>query len=188
MSNSFAGEGEVEVDDVDSPDWAKDMEKDVEEDEESSGSSSSLEFVASPTHSSTGLKKKKKRRSRTDKMAKELRRELEKSGSGESSRRTDLEKIMAFTSNLVQGLNMSKKRKGEDKEIMPEVRVMIDEELKVKDNGHKVVAWKVRNMLRPINGDPEKYWHEGTWEAEVGPVLNTLVPTQYQPKDDPGGV
>jgi hypothetical protein len=88
----------------------------------------------------------------------------------------------------VQGLNRSEKRKGEDKEIMPEVRVLIDEELKVKDDGHKVVAWKVRNMLRPINGDPEKYWHEGTWELEVGPVLGTnlfltqLFPLSINPK------
>ena len=73
--DSFAGDEEEEVEDTDSPAWAKQREIELEEEEGSSESDGSLEFVDSPTHSSTGLKKKK-RRSRTDKMAKSMAKEL----------------------------------------------------------------------------------------------------------------
>ena len=190
MVDSFAGEEEEEVEDTDSPAWAKTRENEMEEEEGSSESDGSLEFVDSPTHSSTGLKKK--RRSRTDKMAKtmakELGRVLEKSGTGEGGRGADMEMFKAFTNSLVQGLNRNEKRKGEEKEYMPESKILIDEQMRVKDDGHKVVAWKLRNMLRPLNGDPGKYWQEGSWETEVRPVLGTnlflthLFPLSINPK------
>ena len=41
------------------------------------------------------------------------------------------------------------------------------------DDGHKVVKWTISNLLRPITMDPNTYWKEGTWGAEVSPMLGT---------------
>ena len=54
---------------------------------------------------------------------------------------------------------------------LPEPQFLIDETIEVKDKGHKVIDWKLRNKLHPINGDPEKYWSSRTWDTELSPNL-----------------
>ena len=57
----------------------------------------------------------------------------------------------------------------------------------VKDDGHSSVDLALRNKLRLVNGDPEKYWKEGTWDTEVSPnlesnlVLGHLFPMSINP-------
>ena len=57
----------------------------------------------------------------------------------------------------------------DETDLEPQEKILIDEDLHVEDTGHKVVDWTLRNLLRPINGDPNTYWKE----AEMSPMLGT---------------
>ena len=56
-----------------------------------------------------------------------------------------MESIMAsFINNLVQGLtNRTGKRKGEEKELAAEKKILIDKSVKVKNDGHKIIGWSL---------------------------------------------
>ena len=49
--------------------------------------------------------------------------------------------ISSFSRNLVQGrTGKTEKLKGEEKELAPEERILIEEAVKVKDDGHKIIG------------------------------------------------
>ena len=50
------------------------------------------------------------------------------------------------------------KRKTDGVDPMPKEKISIDEMWEVRDNGHKVLDWTLRNTIRPVNGDPEVFW------------------------------
>ena len=70
-----------------------------------------------------------------------------------------------FAETLLNGMEKSKslKRKGEEKDLEPQEKILIDEDLHVEDTGHKVVDWTLKNLLRPMNGDPNTNLKEGSW-------------------------
>ena len=61
-----------------------------------------------------------------------------------------------FAETLLNGMEKSKstKRKGEEKDLEPQGKILIEEDFHVEDDGYKVVDWTLRNLLRPINGEP----------------------------------
>ena len=61
-----------------------------------------------------------------------------------------MEEVAMFTETLVKGMGKPKrtKRKGRTRTWNHRRRV---------DNGHKRVDWTIRNLLRPINRDPNTY-------------------------------
>ena len=56
-------------------------------------------------------------------------------------------------------------------DVEPQGKYLIEEDFHVVDYRHKRVDWTIRNLLRPINGDPNTYWREGTWGAQAGLML-----------------
>ena len=56
------------------------------------------------------------------------------------------------------------KRKAEGTDPLPEEKVLIEETWEVRDDGHKILDWTLRNTIRPINGDLDVFWKEGTWK------------------------
>ena len=71
------------------------------------------------------------------------------------------------------------KRKAEGKDPLPEEKVLIEETWEVRGDGHKILDWTLRNTIRPINGDPDVYWKEGTWKSELAPVLGSNLTTEH---------
>ena len=49
----------------------------------------------------------------------------------------------------------------------PQGENLIEEDFHEVDDGHKRVDWTRRNLLRPINGDPNTSWRDGTWRAKA---------------------
>ena len=45
-----------------------------------------------------------------------------------------------------------------DKDLEPQGENLIEEDFHVVDDEHNRVDWTIRNVLRPINGDPNTYW------------------------------
>ena len=117
-------------------------------------------------------------------MAQVMSKALEQRG------KNTMDKVTKFAETLLEGMEKSKstKREGDDKDLEPQGKKLIEEDFPVVDDGHKVVDRTIRNLLRPINGDPNTYWKEGTWGREVGPMLGTnlylthLFPLSVNPR------
>ena len=62
---------------------------------------------------------------------------------------------------------------------LPDEPLLIEESIEVKDNGHDIIEWALRNKLRPINGDPSVYWVSGTWNAVMAPNLAANLSTSH---------
>ena len=58
-------------------------------------------------------------------------------------------------------------------DLLPEEKILIDEMWEVRDD------WSLRNLIRPVNGDSDVFWKEGTWKGELAPVLGTNLMTDY---------
>ena len=83
-------------------------------------------------------------------MARLMSKAMEKIG------KNTMEEEAMFAETLLNGMEKSKsmKRKGEDTDLEPQGKILIEEDFHMEDDGHKVVDWTLRNLLRPINGDP----------------------------------
>ena len=92
-----------------------------------------------------------------------------------------MKEVTMFAETLLKGVEITKgtKRKGADKDPEPQGKNLIEENFHVVDDGHTVVDWTIRNLLCPVNGNPNSYWEEETWEAEVG--LTHLLPLSVNP-------
>ena len=67
------------------------------------------------------------------------------------------------------------RRKGESKDPLLETKVLLEEAVALRDDGHRIVDWAIRYKLRPVNGDPENYWKEGTWETDISSNLRSSL-------------
>ena len=120
-------------------------------------------------------------------MAKEMKKALEQRG------KNNMAEVALFAETLLKRMEKSKstKRKGGDKDLEPQGKNLIDEEFYIVDNCHKVVGWKIRNLLLLINGDLGTYWKQGTWgqggsNAGYKPVPDPSLPPVSESEDDPG--
>ena len=52
--------------------------------------------------------------------------------------------------------------------------MLLEETIAVKDDGHSIVDWALRNKLTLV-----KYWKEGTWETEVSPNLGSNLVLEH---------
>ena len=184
VENSFAEAEELEVS---VPKWLQVKEAaDTGSEDESSSSDSATESGeeedGGPAITSTGKKDKRwgRKKDRDGGMVTVLAQVMSKAMQQQG--KSTLDDVARFADTLLKGLKKSKsmKRKGEDTDLE-----LQGKDFKVVDYGHKVVDWTIRDLLRPINGNFNIYWKEGTWGAEASPLLGTnlypSLPTLSKP-------
>ena len=98
------------------------------------------------------------------------------------SQEVHLEKLMEGWNGMSKMMNTmmsNNKRKADGIDPLLEEKVLIEETWEVRDDGHKILDWTLRNIFRPINGNLDVYWKEGTWKSELAPVLGSNLTTDH---------
>ena len=82
-------------------------------------------------------------------------------------------------SKLMNTMMSNNKRKADP---LPEEKVLIEKTWEVRDDGHTILDLTLRNTVRPIKGEPDVYWKEGTWKNLLTPVIGPISQqTIYSP-------
>ena len=62
------------------------------------------------------------------------------------------------------------KRRRDEISYYPQEPVLIDQDYRITDNGHKVIDCWLRQWVRPINACPTTYWIRGSFKQVERPI------------------
>ena len=84
------------------------------------------------------------------------------------------QQLSSVIASQLQELNAAKKKRNDTVELTEEDPYLVEKSnLTFRDNQQEVIDWQMRNLIKPLNGDPKTTWGKAPngYEREVRPRL-----------------